>query len=135
MKIVLDTNVLVSGIFFAGPPYEILKAWRDGKINLVISTAILEEYQRVVEKLAQEFRGVDVTRILNLLTVSAEIIHAPPLPEPVCSDLEDDKFLACAIAGSAAYVISGDKQLLKVSRHGNVKVVNPRWFVEAHLGS
>jgi putative PIN family toxin of toxin-antitoxin system len=131
----LDTNVLVSGIFFAGPPYEILKAWRDGKINLVISTAILEEYQRVAEKLAQEFSGVDVSRILDLLTVGSEIVHAPPLQEPVCSDPEDDKFLACAIAGSAKYVVTGDKQLLKVSRYGNVEITNPRWFVESQLAS
>ena len=53
MKIVLDTNVLVSGIFFSGPPYEILKAWRDGRIGLVISTEILTEYQRVADELAQ----------------------------------------------------------------------------------
>jgi len=135
VKIVLDTNVLVSGIFFAGPPYEILKAWRDGKINLVLSTAILEEYQRVAEELAQEFPGVDISRILDLLTVSAEIVHAPPLPKPVCSDPEDDKFLACAVAGSARYAITGDKQLLKVSRYGKVEIVTPRWFVDSHLGS
>lgn len=135
MKIVLDTNVLVSGIFFAGAPYEILKAWYDRKIDLVISLEILDEYQRVAEELAQEFSGVDVARILDLLTVGAEIVHAPPLPEPVCSDPEDDKFLACAVAGSAKYVVTGDKQLLKVSRHGNVEIVSPRWFIESHLGS
>jgi len=135
VKIVLDTNVLVSGIFFAGAPYEILKAWYDRKVDLVISLEILDEYQRVAEELAQEFSGVDVARILDLLTVGAEIVHAPPLPEPVCSDPEDDKFLACAVAGSDKYVCTGDKQLLKVSRHGNVEIVNPRWFVEAHLGS
>jgi putative PIN family toxin of toxin-antitoxin system len=135
VKIVLDTNVLMSGMFFTGSPYEILRAWRDGRIHLVISTDILNEYQRVAEELARQFPDVDVSRILDLLTVSAQIIQAPPLPEPVCSDPEDDKFLACAVAGSAKYVVAGDKQLLKVSRHGNVEIVNPRWFVEAHLGS
>jgi putative PIN family toxin of toxin-antitoxin system len=44
MKVVLDTNVFISGIFFSGPPYQILKAWRDGKIQLVLSESILEEY-------------------------------------------------------------------------------------------
>ena len=131
----LDTNVLISGIFFAGAPYEILKAWYDRKVDLVISLEILDEYRRVAEELAQGFSGIDVARILDLLTVGAEIVHAPPLPEPVCSDPEDDKFLACAVAGSAKYVVTGDKQLLKVSRHGNVEVVNPRWFIESHLAS
>jgi putative PIN family toxin of toxin-antitoxin system len=133
VKIVLDTNVLVSGIFFSGPPYEILKAWRDGKIQLVISTEILKEYQRVADEMAQHFPGVDVSEIINLLMVEAEIAHVPPLPKPVCSDPEDDKFLACAVASAAKYVITGDKQLLMVSSHRNVEIVNPRWFVDTHL--
>lgn len=135
MKIVLDTNVLVSGIFFSGPPYDILKAWRDGKIRLVFSTEILKEYQRVTDELAQQFPEVDVSEILELLMVEAEIAHAPPLPKPVCSDPEDDKFLACAVVSSAKYVITGDKKLLEVSSHGNVEIVSPRWFVDTHLGS
>jgi putative PIN family toxin of toxin-antitoxin system len=135
VKIVLDTNVLVSGIFFTGPPYEILKAWRDGKVNLVVSTDILDEYQRVAEELSQKFHGVDIFGILDLLTVGSEIVQAPLLPEPVCRDPEDDKFLACAIAGSAEYIVSGDRHLLKVSRYGDVEIVNPRRFLERHLGS
>lgn len=47
MKAILDTNVFVSGVFFSGPPYQILKAWRDGNVQLVISTDILSEYIRV----------------------------------------------------------------------------------------
>jgi putative PIN family toxin of toxin-antitoxin system len=135
VKIVLDTNVLVSGIFFTGPPYEILKAWRDGKVNLVVSTEILDEYQRVAEELSQKFQGIDIFGILDLLTLGSEVVHAPPLLEPVCSDPEDDKFLACAVAGSAEYIITGDGHLLKVSKYGNVEIVNPRWFLETHLGS
>ena len=46
MKVILDTNVLISGIFFSGPPHQILNAWRDGKIQLVISQEILKEYWR-----------------------------------------------------------------------------------------
>lgn len=133
MKIVLDTNVLVSGIFFAGHPFKILRAWHDGKVNLVISVEILDEYRRVAAELAQEFSGVDVSRILDLLTVGAEIVDAPPLPQPVCSDPADDKFLACAVAGSAKYIVTGDKQLLKVLRYGNSEIVNPRSFVESQL--
>ena len=66
--------------------------------------------------------------------VRAEITNAPPLPNPVCTDQEDDKFLACAVASSAKYVVSGDKQLLKVSKYQNVKIIKPRRFVETHLG-
>lgn len=49
MKIVLDTNVFISGVFFHGPSYQILEAWRDGKIQLVLSRPIYEEYERVAD--------------------------------------------------------------------------------------
>jgi len=55
VRIVLDTNVFVSGIFFTGPPHHILCAWRDGKVHLVISPEILEEYSRVAEVLSEKF--------------------------------------------------------------------------------
>ena len=53
MRIILDTNVLVSGIFFSGPPFRILKAWRDHRLQLVVSTDILNEYQRVATILGE----------------------------------------------------------------------------------
>ena len=105
MKIVLDTNVLMSAIFFTGPPHEILRAWRDGRIDLLVSTDILSEYQRVAEELAREFPVIDVSGILDLVILGAQIVEAPPLRKPVCSDPEDDKFLACAAAGSAGTLL------------------------------
>ncbi len=69
MKVILDTNVFISGVFFGGPPSGILKAWRDGRVQLVISEEILEEYQRVGKHLAAKFPGVDLRPILDLLTV------------------------------------------------------------------
>ena len=68
MKVVLDTNVFVSGVFFGGPPGSVLAAWREGRIEVV-----------------------------------------------VCQDRDDDKFLACAVAAKAGYVISGDRDLSATS--------------------
>lgn len=51
MRVVLDTNVLVSGIFFTGPPYEILSAWQDGRVRLVVTLEIVREYEAVLERL------------------------------------------------------------------------------------
>jgi len=60
MRLVVDTNVFISGIFFSGPPYEILNAWRHRKVELVISPDILDEYRRVAEKLAKQYPGIDL---------------------------------------------------------------------------
>ena len=134
MKIVLDTNVFVSGVFFSGPPYQILKAWRDGKVQLVISQEILEEYQRVGETLTYQFPGVDLGPILELLTVKAELTQVPSLPGPVYDDPDDDKFLACALASNSEVIISGDKHLLKVSGYCGINVLRPRKFLDDFLG-
>lgn len=134
MKVVLDTNVFISGVFFGGPPYQILRAWRDGKVQLVVSQDILEEYQQVEEILSERFPGVQLGPIFELLTVEAELTFVPSLPEPVCDDPDDDKFLACAIASEAKLIISGDKHLLKVSGYRGVQVLRPRKFVDDYLG-
>jgi putative PIN family toxin of toxin-antitoxin system len=70
VRVILDTNVFVSGIFFAGPPYRILEAWRDGKIQLVVSQEILEEYQRVGDTLGEKFPEVNLQPILELIAMN-----------------------------------------------------------------
>ena len=133
MKVILDTNVFVSGVFFSGPPYAILDAWRHERVQIVISPEILEEYQRVGEKLATEFPLIDFVPIQELLSVKAMIIKARPLPKAVCAHADDDKFLACAIAGKIKIIISGDKALRKVSGYCGIEVLSPREFVDKYL--
>jgi putative PIN family toxin of toxin-antitoxin system len=133
MRIVLDTNVFISGIFFTGPPSDILKAWRDGKVQVLVSSSILDEYQRIGAELALEFRDVDLKPFLDLLTVQAEIVLAPTLPPVISDDPSDDKFLEAAVAGNASYIISGDKHLLKLSEFQGVQILKPRDFVQGYL--
>jgi len=133
VRIVLDTNVFVSGVFFGGPPGRILAGWRDGEIEVVISHEIIEEYVRVGERLLEQFPGVDLEPALDLIAASAILVRAEPMPEPVCRDADDDKFLACALAASAVYVVRGDRHLLDASPYQGVTVVRPRVFVETVL--
>ena len=131
MRVVVDTNVLVSGVFFGGMPSRILEAWRDKKIDVVVSPDILEEYRRVGEQLETQFTDVCLAPFLALLVMNAEIIEPPDLPEQVSRDSDDDKFIACAIAGGCRVIISGDKDLLSISGYRGVKVVAPREFLES----
>lgn len=134
MKIVLDTNVFISGVFFSGPPYQILKAWRDGKIQLVLSESILEEYLRVAEVLSKRFPQIQLGPVLELLTAEAKFTIKFDLPKPVCADPDDDKFIEYAIAGKAEAIISGDKHLLKASGFHGLEVMTPRKFVDKFVG-
>jgi len=135
MRIVLDTNVFISGIFFTGPPYQILKAWRDGRVQLLVSPSILDEYQRIGTQLALQFRDVDLKPFLDLLTVQAEIVLAPTLPPVIHDDPSDDKFLEAAVAGNASYIISGDKHLLRLSEFQGIQILKPRDFAQRYLRS
>jgi putative PIN family toxin of toxin-antitoxin system len=125
VRIVLDTNVLLSGALFGGTPGRILNAWRDGAVTLVVSPDILEEYTRVGNELSRRWSDVDIGPFLGLVAERAAVV-APSRAVAVCRDADDDKFLACAIEGRVGLIVSGDKDLLAVSGHAGVEVIRPR---------
>ena len=133
MRLIVDTNVFVSGIFFSGPPFKILDSWRHGRVSLVISPDILDEYQFTGEKLASQFPGVDLEPWIELLMLKASLVDASPFAQSVCDDPDDDKFLACAIASKTKLISSGDKHLLDVSGYHGITVLKPRTFVDKYL--
>lgn len=134
MRVVLDTNVVLSGFFFGGLPGQILDAWRDSRFTLVLSAAILAEYREAGAEFEATYGRSDFEGLVALLVVSAEIVDAPAqLPQPVCEDPDDDKFLACALAAGGRLVVSGDKLLRAVSGWGGITVVSPRQFIEQYL--
>jgi predicted nucleic acid-binding protein len=68
-----------------------------------------------------------------LVTIEAELYHTQDLSKPVCSDPDDDKFLACAIASGSRIIVSGDKHLLKVSGFLDIEIIKPNEFIKRHL--
>ena len=133
MRVVLDTNVFVSGVYFHGTPSRILRAWRDGRVKLVVSAEILEEYRRVGEHLGQQYPGVDLNPFLELLAVEAEVVIAPRLDGALCEDPDDDIFIFCAVAGKSRFIVSGDKLLRKLTGFRGIEILSPRAFVDNHL--
>ncbi len=133
MRIVLDTNVLMSGIFFGGPPYRILQAWREEKVQFAVCLGILAEYRQVAARLGHRYKGIDISALLDLVAVHSLIVQAVPLPRPVCLDRNDDVFLACALAASTRIIVSGDRHLLAVSGWAGVRVLRPKTFVDEFL--
>jgi putative PIN family toxin of toxin-antitoxin system len=133
MRLVIDTTVFISGIFFSGPPYDILNARRHSKVELAISPDILDEYRGVAQKLAKRYRDVDFGPLLELLASKARIVDAPVLDESVCSDPAVDKFIACALSSRTKFICSGDKALLRISGYRGITVLRPKDFVDAYL--
>lgn len=71
--------------------------------------------------------------IWYLVTIGAELYHTEDLPKPVCSDPDDDKFLACAIASGSKIIVSGDKHLIKVSGYQGIEILKPHKFIKKHF--
>lgn len=134
MRIVVDTNVLVSRFLSpTGPPAQILDRWERQAFELVVSEPILTEYrrallyQRVAHRHGMSVREVD--QVIQEIRDQAILVSAVELPERVVQDPEDDKFLACAVADGADYVVSGDHLLLEVDEYRGIPVVFPRAFL------
>lgn len=132
MRLILDTNVLISGIFFGGLPGRIVTAWRDAMVRLVTSPEILSEYADVFDRLAATHPEIDPYPVLALLTANCECVESPQLSEPVCDDPNDDKFFACAVASSVSMIVSGDSHLLTRSGYRDITVLRPAEIVEQY---
>ena len=133
MKVVLDTNVLLSAILFGGTPGRLLDAWRAGQVELVMSPDIVDEYVRVGERLNERYPDVEIQPIVALVVQNATMVPSVPLPGAVCDDPDDDKFLACALASGTETVVSGDKKLRAVSGYEGINVLTPRQLVDRCL--
>lgn len=133
MKVILDTNVFISGIFFSGPPLTILKKWAEGHFKLVLSQQILDEYQRVAQGFSRKFPSVDITSIIDTMTIHSQLVDTLGFNVSICEDPDDNKFLECAIASTCKLIVSGDKHLLNLDGYKSINVVKPRIFVDRFL--
>ena len=114
MKIVLDTNVFVAGVFFSGPPHRILQAWCGGKVQLVLSPEIFHEYSRVGEELGEQFPAVDLRPVLELCPHSLPLIVLvlPGGTTPVGELSRPDRALECSsFAPGGSGVFEPSKQV------------------------
>ena len=132
MRIVVDTNIVISGLFFGGYPRTIIEAINDGKCEGIASTEILIEYKEVIER----FKGKTIYPFNNELTRS--FFHKLSII-PTCSiieasrDKDDNKFLECAVDGKALFIVSGDQDLLTIGIYEGIDIITAKDFCEQYL--
>lgn len=112
VKIVLDTNVLVSGIFWGGVPEKILEQAIVGEIQLYATESILDEYFRIIDKIGKKDKDL-ASQWKMLLVKIIKVIRADVKIE-ICRDPKDNMFLECAVASRAKYIVSGDDDLISL---------------------
>jgi putative PIN family toxin of toxin-antitoxin system len=139
LRVVLDTNVLLSGIAYpASIPGRILAAWRHGSVDLLLSAYILEELRRVLPRLAHRhgLTAAEIDDLVDVLSIQAEVIEPLPGLEPALRDVDDQPVLGTLLAAlkspGADYLITGDKDLLALAER--YPIVDPAEFWATHAG-
>lgn len=130
MKVVIDPNVFVSSIF-GGLPRKVIEQWFIQRITLCLSEEIFREYQRVLREI--EAVSKEEERDLIAAFASGEsvlYVNNPPAVEVVDDDPDDNKFIACALALEAGYIVSGDSDLLNLESYMGIPIVTPRQFLD-----
>jgi len=137
LRVVLDTNVLLSGISYPSSiPGKILAAWRHGSLEVLLSAYILAELRRVLPRLAYRhgLNPIEQGDLVDILAIQAEVITPILGHEPALRDLHDqpvlDTLLAALKTSGADYLITGDKDLLALS--GEYPIIAPATFWEKH---
>jgi uncharacterized protein len=132
IKIVLDTNVFVSS-FFGGNPRKIVDLWKTGEITLCLSRTIIDEYIEVLKRLGLQ-NEKELEELLNLFARGFHVIFTAKTPELVIvkDDPDDDKFIECAVALNARYIITGDKALTSIQNYMGIAILNPKDFLKVH---
>jgi putative PIN family toxin of toxin-antitoxin system len=125
--VVLDTGVLVAGVFWRHEPHSCLKAWLNGLICPVVSEDIVAEYARVLREVKQEEAfDTDVESWLDTMRFSALWVTPVKLREPVCRDRHDDKFIEAALAAGARTLIARDADLTVLQKPFGIEILTPR---------
>ncbi|MBP1700377.1 MAG: hypothetical protein H6Q41_5565 [Deltaproteobacteria bacterium] len=124
LKVVLDTNVLISAILFGGKPRQILEKAIRGEIRLCLSEPILEELGGVLRRSKFDYSPEMIQFILTELTGIADFVNPSETIDIVLEDPDDNRILECAVGAEANYIITGDFHLRKLSRYRNIEVLN-----------
>lgn len=133
MRVVLDTNIIISAYLVAlGAPARILAAWRAGRFELIVSPALLAEYERSLNHVRVRRRhGLTPAQIARDVAAFREfgiLVEPITVPRVVFQDPDDDQVLTCAVAGEADYLVSGDSDLLSLRTYEGIRTLSPAGF-------
>lgn len=133
MKVVIDTNVFISSFLSPkGHPRKLIDLWKTGALTLCLCSEILSEYVDVLLRFGLEGEP-ELAELLALFRkqVNIAFVVIEGDLQAVKEDLDDDKFIECAIVANATHIISGDKHLLKLKQYQNINIVSAADFMKS----
>ncbi len=123
MRIVVDTNVLVSGIFWGGQPHRLLATWIADKVMVCATARVLTEYCEVIDRLAVRCGRPDLAKRWKSFLFDRLVLVEESRRFTGVRDPKDDMFITCALSASANYLVSGDDDLLSLNEIEGVRIV------------
>ena len=133
MRVVLDTNAIVSALLFTGVSSKLVSLWQNGLMTPLLSREILDEYLRVLSYPKFELSEKEINELIQEeILPYAEVVKPKRRLCVVRRDPSDNKFLECAVAGKASVIISEDKALLSLGRYRRVRIQSPAQFLADH---
>lgn len=134
LRVVADTNLLVSGFLWEGAPAALLNEVQQQRVKLLTTEILLEELEDVLSraKFAKNFAKADLTASIAIAQFRAVALPVMPADVPigVIRDDDDRAVLACAVGGGANYIVSGDRHLLELNKYAGIPIVNVNQFLD-----
>jgi len=132
VRVVLDSNVLISALLFSGITSKLVPLWQRGTITILLSREILEEYLQVLAYPEFQLSEGEIKELIEEELLAFVQIIKPGMRVHVIKQIpSDNKFLECGVAGRAGSVISGDKLLLAIRHYRQVRIQTPSQFLKA----
>src|SRR3989338_2415539 len=122
LKFTLDTNTLVSATIARGNEFELLRLAKEGKIKIILSLPIIEEFKEVISREKFGFSTRQVEQVTKLLFDVCEIVIPLVHLNVIKDDPDDNKIIECAASGDVDYIVSGDKHLLNIQRYNKIPI-------------
>ena len=131
IRVVLDTNILVSIALPGSRLLPMMSAWKDGRCRLLLSEEIFDEYLRVFMYPKFRLSPQDIRQLIeHELRPYAELVRVTSRVHVITADPDDNKFLACALDGHADVIVSGDRHLLTLKRFHVIPILTARQLLE-----
>ena len=131
VKVAVDTNVLISALLFGGAPGKLVSLWQTNAIKPFASKEIVDEYLRGLTYPKFKLSEEEINFLLyQEILPFFDVIDARRGPQIIKKDPHDDKFIRCALAAEAIYIISGDRHLLALKSYQKIIILPPAEFIK-----
>lgn len=131
MRVVLDTNTVISALLFSGTASQLVPLWQARRITALLSSDILQEYLRVLACPKFKLSDTEIRRLIEEeLLPFVETVRARRHLAVVGRDPEDNRFLECAVAGRARYLVTGDQDLRELGSYRGIIILTAGEFLE-----